>query len=360
MHIMKNTIDKLSTLIIALLIIGISAVQAQDKDLPNVVILATGGTIAGAAATGTQAGYTSGQVGIEAMIDAVPGIRKLANITGEQTANVGSQDMSVEVWLKLANRINEILSSDDVDGIVITHGTDTQEETAYFLNLVVKSEKPVVTTGSMRPSTAVSAEGPLNLYNAVAVAASPKSKGHGVMVVMNDQIHSAQAVTKTNTTSVQTFMSPMQGLMGVVIYGQLEFYREPHGVHTTKSEFSIDGLTELPRVDIIYGGVDTPADLITSSIKLGAKGIVIAGVGNGNMNAAMLNEAKKAAANGITVIRSTRVPTGYVIRNAEVNDDKYGTIASDELNAQKSRVLLMLCLLKDRSTAEIQEIFYTY
>ena len=190
--------------IIAILLIAMIMpyAYAQNKDLPNVVILATGGTIAGSAATGTQAGYTSGQVGIETMINAVPGIRELANITGEQTANVGSQDMSIEIWITLANRINELLATDKVDGIVITHGTDTQEETAYFLNLVVKSDKPVVTTGSMRPSTAVSAEGPLNLYNAVAVAANPKSKGHGVMIVMNDQIHSAQAVTKTNTTSV--------------------------------------------------------------------------------------------------------------------------------------------------------------
>lgn len=210
--------------IVVLLAMCIST-NAQTDNLPNVVILATGGTIAGSAESGTQAGYTSGQVGIETMIEAVPGIRKIANITGEQIANVGSQDMSVEIWLKLANRCNELLATDDVDGIVITHGTDTQEETAYFLNLVVKSNKPVVTTGSMRASTAVSAEGPLNLYNAVAVAASPKTKGHGVLVVMNDYIHSPHAVTKTNTTSVQTFMSPMQGLIGVVLYGQLEFLR---------------------------------------------------------------------------------------------------------------------------------------
>ncbi len=348
--------------IIAILLIAMIMpyAYAQNKDLPNVVILATGGTIAGSAATGTQAGYTSGQVGIETMINAVPGIKKLANITGEQTANVGSQDMSIEIWLTLANRINELLASDKVDGIVITHGTDTQEETAYFLNLVVKSDKPVVTTGSMRPSTAVSAEGPLNLYNAVAVAASPKSKNHGVMLVMNDQIHAAQAVTKTNTSSVQTFMSPMQGLLGAIIYGQLEFYRQPHGIHTTGSEFSIKGVKKLPRVDIIYAGVDTPADLIDYSIKAGAKGIVIAGVGNGNMNAATLKAAKKASEKGIIVVRSTRVPTGYVLRNAEINDDENKTIASDELNAQKSRVLLMLALLKHRSLENIQKLFNTY
>ncbi len=357
---MKIKLILKSILVIVLIAAMIPYGFSQDKNLKNIVILATGGTIAGFAESGTQAGYTSGQVGIQTMIDAVPGIKKLANITGEQIANVGSQDMSVEVWLKLANRINELLATDDVDGIVITHGTDTQEETAYFLNLVVKSDKPVVTTGSMRPSTAVSAEGPLNLYNAVAVAANPKSKGHGVMIVMNDQIHSAQAVTKTNTTSVETFKSPMQGLMGAVIYGQLEFYRTPHGLHTYESEFSVKGVKELPRVDIIYGGVDMPADLIDLSIKAGAKGIVIAGVGNGNMNAASLAASKKAAANGIVVVRSTRVPTGYVLRNAECNDDEYNTIASDELNAQKSRVLLMLCLLKDRSLDDIQKIFYTY
>ncbi len=333
---------------------------AQQSDLSNVVILATGGTIAGSAESGTQAGYTSGQVGIQTMIDAVPGIKELANVTGEQISNVGSQDISIEIWLNLASRINELLATPEVDGIVITHGTDTQEETAYFLNLVVNSDKPVVTTGSMRPSTAVSAEGPLNLYNAVAVAANPKSKGHGVMVVMNDQIHSAQAVTKTNTTSVQTFMSPIQGLMGAVLYGKLEFYREPHGIHTSESIFSVDGITELPRVDIIYACADASADLIDLSVKAGAKGIVIAGVGNGNMTGKMLEASKKAIDKGVIVVRSTRVPTGYVLRNAEVNDDKYNTIASDELNAQKSRVLLMLTLLAEKDLKETQEIFYTY
>lgn len=351
----------ISYLFIVVLMLGIIPFGfAQQKDLPNVVILATGGTIAGSAESGTQAGYTSGQVGIQTMIDAVPGIKDIANVTGEQISNVGSQDISIEIWLKLASRINELLATDAVDGIVITHGTDTQEETAYFLNLVVDSEKPVVTTGSMRPSTAVSAEGPLNLYNAVAVAANPKSAGHGVMVVMNDQIHSAQAVTKTNTTSVQTFMSPLQGLMGAVLYGQLEFYRYPHGIHTSESVFSVEGVTELPRVDIVYACADASADIIDLCVKAGAKGIVIAGVGNGNMTTAMLKSAKKAVDKGVIVVRSTRVPTGYVLRNSEVNDDQYGTIASDELNAQKSRVLLMLTLLQNRSVQETQEFFYTY
>src|SRR5499433_4617499 len=185
--------------LLAILVTFAACQQAVAQEKPNVVILATGGTIAGAAATGTQSGYKSGAVTIDAMIAAVPGIRDLANIKGEQVSNVGSQDMSFEIMLKVAKRINELMPQNDVDGIVITHGTDTMEETAFFLNLVVKSDKPVVMVGSMRPSTAVSADGPLNLYNAVAVAADPNAKGRGVMVVMNDQIHSAQSLTKMNT-----------------------------------------------------------------------------------------------------------------------------------------------------------------
>ena len=200
----------------------------------NIVILATGGTIAGAAATGTQSAYTSGAVRIDAMINAVPGIKDLANIKGEQISNVGSQDMSFDIMLNVAKRINELLGG-GVDGIVVTHGTDTMEETAYFLNLTVKSDKPVVLVGSMRPSTAVSADGPLNLYNAVAVAADPNRKGRGVLVVMNDQIHGAHSLTKTSTTDVQTFMSPLRGLVGVVAYGKADFYNMPPWKHTSRA-----------------------------------------------------------------------------------------------------------------------------
>ena len=351
----RNNYPKLLLAFLFILFIQLSA-----KDLPNVVILATGGTIAGAGESSTGSSYTSGQVGIEAMIDAVPNIRKLADLTGEQISNVGSQDMSVKIWIDLANRINELLSTDDVDGIVITHGTDTQEETAFFLNLVVKSDKPVVLTGSMRPSTALSAEGPLNLYNAVAVAASPLAKGHGVMVVMNDEIHSAHAVKKMITTPVQTFMSPMHGLLGTVIFGDVVFFHKPHGLHTLNSEFSVDGVKELPRVDIVYACADMSPDLIDIMVKAGAKGIVIAGVGDGNMTTATLEAAKRATSKGIPVVRASRVPIGAVLIHGEVNDKEYGTIASDELNPQKARVLLMLALLKDRSRENLQELFINY
>jgi L-asparaginase len=294
------------------------------------------------------------------MLKAVPGIQDLANIKGEQVSNVGSQDMTLDIMLTVAKRINVLLAQPDVDGIVITHGTDTMEETAFFLNLVVKSDKPVVMVGSMRPSTAVSADGPLNLFNAVGVAADPNSRGRGVLVVMNDWIHGAHSLTKTSTTAVQTFMSPLRGLVGISNYGKNDFYNTPYWKHTTSSEFNVANVTTMPRVDIIFACADMSPDLIDSAVANGAKGIVIAGVGNGNMNKASLEAAARAAKKGVVVVRSSRVATGSVGRNVEVNDDELNLVASDELNPQKARILLMLALLKPRTTAEIQNLFYTY
>jgi len=347
-------------LLVLLVVFSGQICAAQQKKLPNIVILATGGTIAGAAASGTQAAYTSGAVTIDAMIAAVPGIRDLASIKGEQISNVGSQDMSMDIMLSVAKRCNQLLVKSDVDGIVITHGTDTMEETAFFLNLVVKSDKPVVLVGSMRPSTAVSADGPLNLYNAIGVAGDPNAKGRGVLVMMNDWIHAAHSLTKTSTTAIQTFMSPLRGLVGVANYGKNDFFSTPQWKHTTASEFDITNVTKLPRVDILYAYADMAADLIDASAANGAKGIVIAGVGNGNMNKVSLEAAQRTAKKGVVVVRSSRVATGSVGRNVEVNDDQMGFVASDELNPQKSRILLMLALLKPRSTTEIQKLFQTY
>ncbi|WP_430812915.1 MULTISPECIES: type II asparaginase [unclassified Carboxylicivirga] len=358
---MKNMIHIKAILVLFCISTGL-LVKAQNANLPNVVILATGGTIAGSGDSSTGSAYTSGQVKIDAMIDAVPNIRRLANIRGEQISNVGSQDMSVKIWLKLTNRINELLASNEVDGIVITHGTDTQEETAYFLNLTVKSDKPVVLTGSMRPATALSADGPLNMYNAVAVAASPKAKGNGVMVVMNDEIHAAKNVKKMYSTPVQTFQSPQEGLIGTVIFGEILWFHKPHGLHTLNSEFSVDGLSELPRVDIVYMCADASSDLIEIMIKAGAKGIIVAGVGDGNMTNETLEAAKKATKKGIPIIRATRVPIGAVLIEGEVIDTDYGTVSSDELNPQKARILLMLALAdqKKRTREELQELFINY
>jgi len=334
--------------------------SAAGKNKANVVILATGGTIAGAAATGTQAGYTSGAVNIDTMIAGVPGITDLANIKGEQISNVGSQDMTFDIMLKLAKRINELAKSPAVDGFVITHGTDTMEDTAFFLNLTVKTDKPVVMVGSMRPSTAVSADGPLNLYNAVGVAADPKAAGRGVLVVMNDWIQGAHSLTKTSTTAVQTFMSPLRGLVGTANYGKNDYFTSPEWKHTTQSEFDITGVTTLPRVDIIYASADMSPDLIDCAAANGAKGLVIAGVGNGNLNKVSVTAAANAVKKGVVVVRASRVATGSVGRNVELNDDELGFIASDELNPQKARILLTLALLKQRTPEQIQQLFYTY
>jgi L-asparaginase len=335
-------------------------VAAAKDDKPHIAILATGGTIAGAAATGTQSGYTSGAVTIDAMLTAVPGIDKLATVKGEQISNVGSQDISFEILLKLAKRINELARDGKVDGFVITHGTDTMEESAYFLNLTVKTDKPVVMVGSMRPSTAVSADGPLNLYNAVAVAADPNAKGRGVLVVMNDQIHAAHSLTKTSTTAVETFMSPVRGVVGLTSYGKNEFFQTPTWKNTTRSEFDVSKVNELPRVDVIFADADMSADLIDAAVANGAKGVVIAGVGNGNMNKASVDASSRAAKKGVIVVRSSRVPTGIVGRNVELDDDKLGFVASYELNPQKARILLALALLKSRPLKDVQKLYYNY
>jgi L-asparaginase len=338
---------------------AIAAAQAQAA-LPKVVVLATGGTIAGAAASDVTAGYTSGQVGVEQLLAAVPQAAKLATLRGEQVSNIGSQDMDDATWLKLATRVNQLAGQADVDGIVITHGTDTLEETSYFLNLVVKSRKPVVLTAAMRPSTALSADGPLNFYNAVGVAADPDAAGRGVLVVINDQVHGAAALTKTNTTAVQTFASPLRGLIGTVAYGSAELYGSPAGRHTTQSEFSVEGVEALPRVDVVYGHAGMDGTLIDAAAAAGAKGIVVAGVGNGNMTKAALGALSAQAKQGVVCVRSSRVGSGRVARNVEVDDDATGTVAAEELNPAKARVLLKLALLSKREPADLQRLFREY
>ena len=336
------------------------ATPARAADRPNLVILATGGTIAGAGEAGGHA-YTSGQFKIEDLIAAVPGIDKIAKLSGEQIANIGSQDMNDQVWLQLAKRANELLQKPDVDGIIITHGTDTMEETAYFLDLAIKSDKPVVLVGSMRPATAISADGPGNLFDAVIAASSPGARGRGVLVVMNDQVFSARDVTKTITTNVETFAGPERGLAGSVAGEHVTWFEPSNKKHTSASEFSVAGRTALPRVDIIYAHANMDAKLIEDAIRDGAKGIVIAGVGDGNMSKSALDALTAAVKQGIVVVRSTRLPSGEVMRNAEVKDDELGTVASGELNPSKSRVLVMLALTTPKHTpADVQRMFSQY
>jgi L-asparaginase len=331
-----------------------------EQTKPRIVIVATGGTIAGAAESTTAAGYKSGAVAVDVLIAAVPQIKKFADVRGVQVSSVGSQDMNDELWVKLATEVNRLLAQSDVDGVAITHGTDTMEETAYFLNLVVKSEKPVVLTGSMRPSTSLSADGPLNIYNAVGVASDPRAKGRGVLVVANDDIHGARSITKRHTTDVETFVSQEAGLIGVCLFDDRDFVRSPARAHTTATPFTVAVGQSLPRVDVIYAHAGMSPDLIDAAVTNGAKGLVIAGVGDGNMTTAALDAVKRALAKGVVVVRSTRVGDGIVRRNIEVDDDKTGTVVSKELNPAKARVLLKLALTQTSEPKKVQELFDRY
>lgn len=350
------------------------AVAVAAQELPKVYILATGGTIAGAGGSATKTQYSAGQVAIGTLLDAVPAIKDIADVEGEQVVNIGSQDMSDDVWLVLAKRVKELLSRGDVNGVVITHGTDTMEETAFFLSLTVKSDKPVVLVGAMRPSTAISADGPANLYNAVVTAASPASKNRGVLVCMNGKVYGAADVTKTNTTSVETFQSPNSGALGYIHNGEVFYYHAPscgnectdyvHKASLSNESrtpyFNVEGLYSLPKVGIAYGYSNVQGDVVEMMIEKGYKGIVYAGVGNGNIHKNVFPLLEKAREDGIVVVRSSRVPTGATTLDAEVDDNKYRFVASWGLNPQKARILLMLALTKTDDWKTIQKYFNNY
>lgn len=326
--------------------------------LPNITLLATGGTIAGGGDSATKSNYTAGKLGVEALVDAVPELKKVANVQGEQVVNIGSQDMNDEVWLKLVKKINADCAK--TDGFVITHGTDTLEETAYFLDLTVKCDKPVVIVGAMRPATAMSADGPFNLYNAVVTVADPQSAKRGVLVVMNDTVLDGRDVTKTNTTGVQTFQSPNYGPLGFIHNGKIDYQRTPQRKHTTETPFNVDQMNTLPQVGIIYNyanASDAPAKALIAE---GYQGIVSAGVGNGNLYKTVFDTLATAAHNGVAVVRSSRVPTGSTTEDAEVDDTKLGFVAAGTLNPQKARILLQLSLTQTKDAKQIQAMFNQY
>lgn len=337
------------------------APTAPASKLPNVVLLATGGTIAGTGATSTTtAGYQAAKLPVAALINAVPELKTIANVTGEQVLQIASENMTNEGLLKLADRVNAVLAKPDVNGVVITHGTDTIEETAYFLNLVTKSQKPVVIVGAMRPATALSADGPLNLYNAVAIAGSPTAVGKGVLVSLNDQISAARDVTKTNTTSLNTFQAHDLGYLGYVELGKPYFYRTSTRKHTAATPFIVTTTTKLPQVDIIYGYGNNSPVLLNAAVADGAKGIVYAGVGDGSISVQLEPAAIAARQKGVIIARSSRTGSGRVVRNGEEKDDKNDFIVTDNLNPQKARILLMLGLTLTSDTKALQEMFYTY
>lgn len=346
---------KIKLFVLGLILLG--TVQAQKA---KIRIIATGGTIAGVSKSATESNYKAGELGIYQLLQAVPQVKEVADVSGEQLVKIGSQDMSNQVWLKLANRINELLNKEGYDGVVITHGTDTMEETAYFLNLTIHSDKPVVLVGAMRPATGISADGSLNLYNAVKLAATKESKRKGVMVCMNNLVIDAKDVTKTNTTDVATFKGVNYGALAYIHNGKPFFNRSPQNIHTYQSEFDVTNLNELPKVGIVYGYSNASELPIKAFIKAKYDGIVHAGVGNGNFYHTIFELAKKAQNKGIQIVRSSRVPSGATTLDAEVDDAKFHFVASQTLNPQKARILLMLALTKTKDWQKIQQYFNKY
>jgi L-asparaginase type II len=342
--------------------LGSAASARQAK--PIVYVLATGGTIAGSGSSSTDlSNYKPGAILGEQLVKAVPQIAHIADVRVEQIANVNSSDITIENWLTLARRIHAILKETPaVSGFVITSGTNTLEETAYFLNLTVRSDTPVVVVGAMRPATAISADGPLNLLNAVKTAIAAESRGKGTLIVLNDEINAARDTTKTNTLRVETFRAPELGILGYIDEDRVSFYRATTKRHTAQSEFDVAALTSLPKVTILYSYIEPDASLIQAAIKSGAKGLVFAGTGNGALSVfeeTVLKEvAAMPAASRPVMVRSSRTGNGRVTPTAEY--DALGIIPGDTLTPQKARILLMLALTKTADAKEIRRIFAEY
>ncbi|MFT4190701.1 MAG: type II asparaginase [Comamonas sp.] len=318
--------------------------------LPQVTIYATGGTIAGSSASNTDTtNYKAGSLGVQTLIDAVPELKKVATVSGEQVANVGSADISSEVLLKLAKAINAKLADPATQGVVVTHGTDTLAESAFFLDMTVHSPKPVVVVGAMRPATAISADGPMNLLNAVTLAASPEARGRGTLIVLNDRIGSAFYTIKTNSTTLDTFKAEEQGYLGAFIGAQPRFWYSP-ATPVGKLAFDVSHITALPKVVILYAYQDQDTALIDAAIKDGAKGIVIDGSGNGSVNAAVSKRIAELDQAGFPVVLATRTNSGVVTPKTE-------GIGAGVYSASKSRWLLSLALASGASYTQIKGYF---
>lgn len=332
-----------------------------DTTKPNIDILATGGTIAGTASSQTSTTYKAGTLNAEQLISSVNGLSEIAQIQYQQVYNKDSGDVTLSDWLNLANQVQIAANNPKINAIVITHGTDTLEETAYFLNLVTKTTKPIVLVGAMRASTSMSADGTLNLFNAVSVAANKNSIGRGVLVAMNEQIYAARDVAKTNTTSVQTFQAPNAGPIGHVFMGKVNYDLKTARPTTNDTPFSVNLNSKLPDVAIIYEYAGVNTEMLDNILKTkNLKGIVIAGVGDGNIPNYEKDFLEKAHKQGIVIVRSSRVGSGEVSYDYNNLDSTYGLIAADNLNPEKARILLMLSLMKTNDIKQIQQNFYTY
>ncbi|MCQ2380315.1 MAG: asparaginase [Victivallaceae bacterium] len=338
---------------------GLDRLITDRPSLPRIAVVATGGTIAGYSSDpAATVGYTAGALDVSELLDSIPEARKMADIVTEQPFSPCSENRTMNERFVLAKTIRRFAANPEIAGIVVTHGTDTMEETAYFLNLTLGTDKPVVLTGAMRPATAIGADGPANLMNAIATAISPDAAGRGVMVVMNDTIVPARSVTKGHTTRVDAFQAIGQSI-GVLANGRPEFLLTPTKRHTTMSEFTeLDESIGIPQVDIVSCYAEMSEAILETCLSC-SDAVVLSAVGDGAFPR-KLHPLVHALAGKMPVVRSTRVADGPVVRNGELNDDEYGTIAGNSLNPQKARVLLTLCLMKKMNTCDIIRCFGEY
>jgi L-asparaginase len=359
-------VPRVTTRVLAsLLLLVVSTAEAQEA--PRVRLVATGGTISN---------RQGGRLTHEDLVKSVPNLDRYARVESEQFANVASSQLSLEQWLLLARRLNELFARDpDLAGIVVTSGTDTLEEIAYFLNLTVRDARPVVVVGSMRNPSTLGYEGAANLLEGFRVAADPASKNKGVLVVLNDEINAAREVTKTDALRLHTFQTRGYGVLGVVDSDRVAYYREVLRRHTINSEFDISSLGALPRVDVVMVYQGAPGDLIKAAVDLGAKGIVLATAGAGAMSGTQRDGVRYATEKGVFVVSSTRTGAGRIparlpVRarsdtegdaNAERDaEQRRYTLGAEDLSPIKARVLLMLALTKTQNSAEIQRMFTEY
>ena len=330
--------------------------------LPRIALVATGGTIAGAGsapADAASAAYRAAVVGADALVAQLPALARLAQLQVEQLMQIDSADFTDQRLLELARRVAALCARPDVDGVVITHGTDTLEESAYLLHLTLRSDKPVVLTGAMRPGTAVAADGPANLLHAVALAAQPSSAGRGVLVLMNEQIHSARDVTKAHTQRLDAFASP-HGALGAMVAGAPRWWRAPARPHTTASEFDIERIDALPLVGLVAGHAGMRGEIFDAWVALGARAIVYAGVGAGTVPSYLQAQLAGLRAQGVWLVRASRCGAGPLIRNGNADDDAQGWIVCDDQNPPRARLLAALALARPTDAAALQAVFWRY
>lgn len=330
---------------------------------PRVYVIGTGGSISCIGESRTDLidyNYADKHLDIDQMLARIPEVQAYAEVRAEQFLNVYGGDVTPAQWLTLARRINAIFRDDsEASGVVVTHGTSTLEETAYFLNLTVKSTRPVVVTGAMRPPTAMSTDADANLYDAIRVAASERACGKGVLVVLNNQILAARDAMKTSTSRLETFRSIELGVLGYADSdGEVVFYRAPLRGHTVDSEFDADRITELARVDLAYAysGVDGVA--IEALVRSGARGIVSVGLGSGSAPRAFLDALEDAHARGVAVVIASQSFNGRVMGKRTFLSR--GFVVADNLAAKKARIMLMLALANDATSGTLQRMLLTY